>query len=256
MPTNDNIIWETMSSLTMTPYNTLYEELLDKCYPQKFMQPYDKHKVDVAIDITDQLKHNQSCWHDIKDNELTDEFRQILTQAINELGISINASRLYDYLKKSIEPFIYRNDATIAHDANSILSMIEEKKNDILQLDNLYHSTQYKSYLNKIRQRLDYLDYTAFLSEIQNFINKINTSYINQKINIIESQKYKEIRKKLQQYKGNQINDINLQIIKIEEPIKKEIERREKKDITFSIIAWVLYLVILAILAILYILLN
>lgn len=241
MPTNDNIIWETMSSLTITPYKTLYEELLDKCNPQKFMQPYDKHKVDVAIDITDQLKQNQSRWHDIKDNELTGEFRQILTQAINELGIFVTAQRLFDILRTPFVKYISHNDTIIAHNANAILGLLNDRKNDILQLDELSHSALYKEYLTQIHKieeekaiEQDRKEYQQIEKESNDFLNKINTSDINGQIGITESQQYKVFIKRLKQYKGNyqsQINDIIQQFKEIEKPIKIEIDAEKKKGL-------------------------
>lgn len=46
-------------------YNTLYDELRDKCNPERFMEPYEKEKVELAIEIFSELdKDRQYRYND------------------------------------------------------------------------------------------------------------------------------------------------------------------------------------------------
>ena len=71
-------------------YESLYMELLDKCNPRNFMEPYDKKKVDAAILI----------YNDLSRIDKTNEkhIRVIRDRATLELGINVSTDRLYKEL--------------------------------------------------------------------------------------------------------------------------------------------------------------
>lgn len=117
-------------------YGTLYEELIDKCNPVNFMYPYDKDKVDAANLIYKKLlgsKPKHKCYSN-------HEIRGVKDLAIRELGISISDS-LYRKLINYCDPkrFMSPYDFEAVQVANELYSLIEESKDDIVELEKLQH---------------------------------------------------------------------------------------------------------------------
>ena len=71
----------------MGHYNSLYEELLEKCNPACFLEPYDRKKVDLANDIYKQVQKNKN------NNKFLKELR---TKTISELGVKFSTIQLYE----------------------------------------------------------------------------------------------------------------------------------------------------------------
>jgi hypothetical protein len=82
-------------------YNSLYEELQDKCNPDNFLPPneYDRKKAIIANEICLQLKGVRG---DIEKQ------KQLRHQAIIELDIRFNSHKLRDKLKEYANPQKYR----------------------------------------------------------------------------------------------------------------------------------------------------
>lgn len=107
---NDTIHFESMPSAWANipqnepNYKNLYEEMLEKCNPTKYMEPvYDANKVHEANLVYAVLKKNTQ-WANIKDWELPQEFVELRINAENKLGIQFSTKRLYVYLCKKVDP--------------------------------------------------------------------------------------------------------------------------------------------------------
>lgn len=114
-------------------YESLYEELLEKCNPNNFMQPYDKEKVDTANTIFAELRSNPYA---------TDyELKEVRLKAVQKLGIHISTQRILDYLMKYCDPQRYTDrdpyDAELVFQANALYSQILDNKDDIFELEKI-----------------------------------------------------------------------------------------------------------------------
>lgn len=135
MDNNDYLIFHniTPSKSEEKQYESLYEELLEKCNPNNFMQPYDKEKVDTANTIFAELRSNPYA---------TDyELKEVRLKAVQKLGIHISTQRILDYLMKYCDPQRYTDrdpyDAELVFQANSLYSQILDNKDDIFELEKI-----------------------------------------------------------------------------------------------------------------------
>lgn len=114
---------------------TLYDELRDKCNPERFMEPYEKEKVELAIEIFSELdKDKQYRYND-------EHFISLRNRAISELGIHISTQKLYDFLDKYLNPKVYSDihpyDKDRVNKANEFYSRMQEVKDDIIALEQI-----------------------------------------------------------------------------------------------------------------------
>lgn len=135
MDNNDYLIFHniTPSKSEEKQYESLYEELLEKCNPNNFMQPYDKEKVDTANTIFAELRSNPYA---------TDyELKEVRLKAVQKLGIHISTQRILDYLTKYCDPQRYTDrdpyDAELVFQANALYSQILDNKDDIFELEKI-----------------------------------------------------------------------------------------------------------------------
>lgn len=135
MENNDYLIFHniTPSKSEEKQYESLYEELLEKCNPNNFMQPYDKEKVDTANTIFAELRSNPYA---------TDyELKEVRLKAVQKLGIHISTQRILDYLMKYCDPQRYTDrdpyDAELVNQANALYSQILDNKDDIFELEKI-----------------------------------------------------------------------------------------------------------------------
>ena len=114
-------------------YESLYMELLDKCNPRNFIEPYDKKKVDAAILIYDDLSRID------KTNEK--HMRVIRDRATLELGINVSTDRLYKELIDYCNPQNFLTtvpfQADLLQAANHFYAEVRANKNDIHELERL-----------------------------------------------------------------------------------------------------------------------
>ena len=114
-------------------YESLYMELLDKCNPKNFMEPYDKKKVDAAILI----------YNDLSRIDKTNEkhIRVIRDRATLELGIKVSTDRLYNELIDYCNPQNFLTavpfQADLLQAANHFYAEVRANKNDIHELERL-----------------------------------------------------------------------------------------------------------------------
>jgi hypothetical protein len=112
-------------------YNTLYDELKEKCNPANYMNPYNAEKVEISNQIYSQLDSN-------KDNiYFLIELRNL---AIKKLGISFSAKELFEKLSMIYNPNNYigeKYDADKLHVANQVYAKIQKISEDIVGLEKL-----------------------------------------------------------------------------------------------------------------------
>lgn len=131
-------------------YESLYEELIEKCNPVNFMYPYDKDKVDTANLIYKKLlgsKPKHKCYSN-------HEIRRIKDLAIRELGISISDS-LYRKLINYCDPKRFMNpyDFEAVQVANEFYSLVEKSKDDIVELEELQHKILQNEVIKSYREK-------------------------------------------------------------------------------------------------------
>lgn len=148
---DENIIWSDMSGqsspanpmqgMNMMPrpiepclmkaYKSLYEELKDKCNPQKFMSPYNKEMVDMANRLYKRLLDTSESS--------TTALKEIRGQAMQQLGVQISTKELYQKLLKHCNPENFMNpyDFEAVQSANEYYALVEEYRNDIGELERL-----------------------------------------------------------------------------------------------------------------------
>ena len=112
-------------------YSHLYGELVNKCNPSNYMNPYDPKKVEISNSIYSQLKENQ--------NNIS-ELIKLRNRAIKELNIEFSAKELFEKLSLIFNPSNYINenyDATKLYAANKIYAQIQDFKDNIIELERI-----------------------------------------------------------------------------------------------------------------------
>lgn len=136
-----NIIWqdvpakkESEAQMEVPPsmdkiYDSLYEELKEKCNPSRYLVPYNKEKVDIANSLYKELM--AAGFYD--NNALLG----IRRKAVEQLSIKISTKKLYLKLKELCNPASYMqpyNDEAVKQ-ANEFYARIEERKDSIEDLE-------------------------------------------------------------------------------------------------------------------------
>lgn len=151
--TEENIIWQDVQKeqRKVSPsedrvYDSLYEELKEKCSPSNYMSPYNREKVDVANALYRELMN-------IGKDE-TEKLTNLRRKATSKLNISFSTAKLYRELKDYCNPSSYMNpyDAEALKRANNYYALIEEEKNSIEDLEILKREVYQDEYLNKYQQ--------------------------------------------------------------------------------------------------------
>ena len=143
----DNIIFETMPEpdwskivpqqqpVDEKEYDSLYEELLDKCNPKKFnIEYFGFDKFDEANYIWSELK---------KEKEYISKERLILlrNRAIQKLGVYISTKKKLNELKEYLNPDVYIDDDNYDRNLISKVGKVYEEilsaKNDIILLEEI-----------------------------------------------------------------------------------------------------------------------
>ncbi len=117
-------------------YNSLYEELCDKCFPERFMQPYDAKKVSIATKMYEKILQSKN------DQDKQNELRQ---RAYKELGVKFDGTHLYNYLMDYLNPRVYLKPFTPdkLEIANRYYPSIEENKADYIALESIRSDVQW-----------------------------------------------------------------------------------------------------------------
>lgn len=136
-----NIIWqdvpakkESEAQMEVPPsmdkiYDSLYEELKEKCNPSRYLVPYNKEKVDIANSLYKELM--AAGFYD------SNALLGIRRKAVEQLSIKISTKKLYLKLKELCNPASYMqpyNDEAVKQ-ANEFYARIEERKDSIEDLE-------------------------------------------------------------------------------------------------------------------------
>ena len=131
------IRFESMPDFSSNPpteereYYSLFDELDEKCNPDRFMNPFVQKRFDLANELYAELQRRGKR----DDYSLTD----IRDKAIDGLGIHISTSRLYKHLLEYCDPKIYTAmkpyDKERVQEAGRLYAMIQEAKDDIHRLE-------------------------------------------------------------------------------------------------------------------------
>lgn len=149
----ENIIWQDVrkEQRKLPPsedkvYDSLYEELKEKCSPSNYMSPYDREKVDIANALYGELM-NIGMYE-------TEKLTNLRRGATAKLNISFSTAKLYRELKDYCNPSSYMNpyDAEAVKQANNYYALIEEKKDSIEDLEILKWEIYHDEYLNKYQE--------------------------------------------------------------------------------------------------------
>lgn len=112
-------------------YNTLYDELKEKCNPAIYMNPYNAEKVEISNQIYSQLDSNK---------ENVSYLIELRNLAIKKLGLSFSAKELFEKLSEIYNPNNYvgeKYDADKLHISNQIYAKIQKCADDIVELENI-----------------------------------------------------------------------------------------------------------------------
>lgn len=101
-------------------------ELLQKCNPSLFMNPYNHDKVEIANILS--IKLNDAI--NLKD-------LKILKEMALSLGVEVSTSQIYDYLKTICNPINFAGSKDLFSAANNLYGRVLESKNNISELESI-----------------------------------------------------------------------------------------------------------------------
>ena len=166
---NENINWEIMDTdqpksffrnpiKLQTPikqpekdYRNLYAEMLEKCNPASFLEPYNPEKLTIANDIYSILKQHETEYN-VLDSKMPEEMRLLRNKAATLLEISFTTKRLFRFLEKRLHPkqFVDENyNKELLDLSNEIYSELLQCSNDIISLEKFHESEKCQLYLNR-----------------------------------------------------------------------------------------------------------
>lgn len=136
-------------------YDSLFEELLDKCNPSKFnIESFGLERFNAANEIFAQLK---SLGNNIAEKELT----LLRDKAIDELGIQISTNKKFGDLKSFLDPEQYINrqpyDKELVATAGGLYNQLLANRNDIRALETLESDPQ----IAILKDEYDYMNLGA-----------------------------------------------------------------------------------------------
>ena len=149
MQGDDNIHFESMPGFSTDErkdkapieerkYFSLYDELEEKCHPDRYLNPFNQERFDLANELYAELQRRSK--HD--DNSLID----IREKAIEGLGIHISTRRLYEYLLEYCDPKIYTSmqpyDKDRVQEAGRLFAKIQAAKDDIHELEEVWREAE------------------------------------------------------------------------------------------------------------------
>lgn len=134
---------KTASTAPGKTYNSLFEELCDKCYPERYMEPYNAKLVSTATKLYSEVLKSDG------NPELQNELRH---RAYKELGVRFDGSKLYQYLMNYLNPRLYLKPfcPDKLEIANNYYPEIEANKDDFVLLENIQSDVQW--FIDKINE--------------------------------------------------------------------------------------------------------
>lgn len=119
------------NALEVSYFNTLFDELKEKCNPANYMNPYDAKKVEISNHIYSQLEINKSNIA---------QLIELRNYAIKKLEISFSAKELYEKLSDIYNPNNFMGDhydADKLYVANQVYAKIQANSDDIIELEKI-----------------------------------------------------------------------------------------------------------------------
>lgn len=101
-------------------------ELLEKCNPSIFMNPYNHDKVEIANSIMMKVI-DATCLSDLKE----------LRGMVISLGVEISTSQIFYYLTTVCNPINYIGTTDLFTSANNLYSRILASKNNMMELEKI-----------------------------------------------------------------------------------------------------------------------
>lgn len=166
MDNEDNITFETMpdfgsmfQSNPLVPneektmemekeYDSLYDELLEKCNPRRFdIESFGLSKFNIANEIYSQLLDCKAISETMGKQEVSEDALKVLrNRAIDELSIHISTTKKYNELKDFLDPKQYINrqpyDKELVAKTADLYNQLLNNKNDIRVLEELENDPQ------------------------------------------------------------------------------------------------------------------
>ena len=166
MDNEDNITFETMpdfgsmfQSNPLVPneektmemekeYDSLYDELLEKCNPRRFdIESFGLSKFNIANEIYSQLLDCKAISETMGKQEVSEDALKVLrNRAIDELSIHISTTKKYNELKDFLDPKQYINrqpyDKELVAKTADLYNQLLNNKNDIRALEELENDPQ------------------------------------------------------------------------------------------------------------------
>lgn len=134
-----NKTYKTMNQVKES--ESLFSELLKKCRPDNFMEPYDAVKVSAANSLYDEILKNE------QNDEILKKIRQ---DAIDRLGVVFSSEKIFNYLKNKYFPKKYMDpyDKNVIDIVNDIYSRVIKNSGDVVMLENIEKEAESNSILN------------------------------------------------------------------------------------------------------------
>lgn len=118
-----SVSWKEVEALLFEYQKT---ELLQKCNPSLFMNPYNHDKVEIANTLS--IKVNDAI--NLKD-------LKTLREMALSLGVKVSTSQTYDYLKTICNPINFVGSKELFSAANNLYGRVLESKNNISELESV-----------------------------------------------------------------------------------------------------------------------
>ena len=142
----------TESSFDEKEYNTLYEELVEKCHPNKFIDGdnFDENLFEKANKLYAEI---------LKCKDLPEEnIIPLRNQAIELLGVCISTKKKYEYLDRFLNPKVYTDVVAEEYDVERVseaakwYTILQKNRNDIRLLEDLEIEAQ--AFIDRRRNEL------------------------------------------------------------------------------------------------------
>lgn len=148
-------------------YNSLYEELIDKCSPSRFpIESVGLEKFNISNDIYAQLLECKRIAELMGKNSVSDDSLRLLRdRAIDELGVHISTRKLFTKLKSVFDPnqFIDRQpyDKELVEKAGKWYDMLLRSADDIRALERIEQDSESFAFLQIAMDDNDFKTLTA-----------------------------------------------------------------------------------------------
>ncbi len=128
-------------------YPSLYAEIIDKCEPTKFLDPYDERKASLANELYASALSNRNN---------IDILKRLRIRAINELGVKFSTKGLYTELMDICNPRRFSGEnynQNYFEKSNRLYSKIQNNADDIVCLEQIQAEASDLYHIIQSRQR-------------------------------------------------------------------------------------------------------